>query len=154
MIVIAWRITKRKHARNAFSGEGARQFGGRWNSPGVAVVYTAGSQSLAALEMLVHLESSELLQNYLLLPVQIEDRLIATLGREELPKHWRANPPPPKLREIGDAWTLSGKSVALRVPSAVVPAEYLYILNPRHPHFSALRIGEPVPFGFDPRLAR
>ena len=154
MIVIAWRITKRKHAKNAFSGEGARQFGGRWNSAGVAVVYTAGSQSLAALEMLVHLESSELLQNYLLVPVQIEDRLIATLGLEELPKHWRANPPPPKLREIGDALTLSGKSVALRVPSAVVPAEYLYILNPRHPHFSALRIGEPVPFGFDPRLAR
>ncbi len=61
MIVTAWRITKRKHARNAFTGEGAREFGGRWNNPGTAIVYTAQSQSLAALEMLVHLDSSELL---------------------------------------------------------------------------------------------
>ena len=61
VIVSAWRITKRKHARDAFTGEGAREFGGRWNNPGTAIVYTAQSQSLAALEMLVHLDSSELL---------------------------------------------------------------------------------------------
>ncbi len=54
-MVVAWRIVKRKHAKKAFTGEGARQFGGRWNSPGVAIVYTAESQSLAALEILVHL---------------------------------------------------------------------------------------------------
>ena len=65
-MLTAWRITKQKHARNAFTGEGAREFGGRWNNPGTAIVYTAQSQSLAALEMLAHLDSSEHLRKYVL----------------------------------------------------------------------------------------
>ena len=76
MIVNAWRITKRKHARDAFTGEGAREFGGRWNNPGTAIVYTAQSQSLAALEMLVHLDSSELLAKYVLIGVEFDQALI------------------------------------------------------------------------------
>ena len=86
MIVTAWRITKRKHARNAFSGEGAREFGGRWNNPGTAVVYTAQHQSLAALEMLVHLDSSELLQSYVLIGVEFDESLVERVGASELPK--------------------------------------------------------------------
>ena len=64
-MVSAWRITKRKHARSAFTGEGARLYGGRWNSPGTAIIYTAESQSLAVLEILVHLDSPELLKKWL-----------------------------------------------------------------------------------------
>ena len=94
MIVTAWRITKRKHARNAFTGEGAREFGGRWNNPGTAVVYTAQSQSLAALEMLVHLDSSELLQKYVLIGVEFDESLIMPVEPSALPRHWRSDPPP------------------------------------------------------------
>jgi RES domain-containing protein len=64
VIVSAWRITKRKHAKTAFTGEGARLYGGQWNSPGTRVVYAAQSQSLAVLEMLVHLDSAEILKHY------------------------------------------------------------------------------------------
>ena len=104
MIVTAWRITKRKHARNAFSGEGAREFGGRWNNPGTAVVYTAQSQSLAALEMLVHLDSSELLQKYVLIGVEFDESLIMSVESSALPRHWRSDPPPAEVRSIGDDW--------------------------------------------------
>jgi RES domain-containing protein len=82
--VTAWRITKRKHARHAFTGEGAREFGGRWNHPGTAVVYTAQSQSLAALEMVVHLDSPDLLEKYVLLAVEIDD---ASTDSSRLPRN-------------------------------------------------------------------
>jgi RES domain-containing protein len=150
--VTAWRIVKQRQARTAFTGEGARLFGGRWNSPGSAVIYTAQSQSLAALEMLVHLESSDLLPNYILFEVGIDETLIVSIELSQLPKNWRSNPPPATVRAIGDAWVLDSTSAVLRVPSALVPDENNFLLNPRHGDFPQLRIGKAVPFRFDPRL--
>ena len=153
MTVTAWRITKRKHVRHAFSGEGAREFGGRWNHPGTAVVYTAQSQSLAALEMLVHLDSSELLEKYVLLGVDFDHSLIRPVEPSDLPRNWRSDLPPAQLRLIGDDWILSGSSAVLRVPSALVPRENNFLLNPGHRDFARVRIGKPLAFRFDPRLA-
>jgi RES domain-containing protein len=150
--VTAWRIAKRKHARAAFTGEGARLFGGRWNSPGMAVVYTAQSQSLAALEMLVHLESPELLANYILFEVGIDESLITRVELSQLPKNWRVDPPPAKVAAIGDAWVVSGASAVLCVPSALVPGENNFLLNPQHEDFPKLQVGKALPFRFDPRL--
>ena len=152
MIVTAWRITKRKHARDAFTGEGAREFGGRWNSPGTAIVYTAQSQSLAALEMLVHLDSSELLQKYVLIGVEFDESLINPVELSALPKHWRSDPPPPEIRSVGDDWVFSGSSAVLKIPSALVPGENNFLLNPEHKDFARLRFGKPLAFRFDPRL--
>src|SRR5579863_1514120 len=101
-MVSAWRIVKRKLARDAFNGEGARLYGGRWNSPGISMVYTAQSQSLAALEIVVNLDSSELLKQYVVIEVRIDESLISRVGLAELPKDWQADPPPPRVREIGD----------------------------------------------------
>jgi len=152
--VTAWRIVKHKYpASKAFDGEGARLHGGRWNSRGVAVVYTAQSQSLAVLEMLVHLDTADLLQSYVFFEVTIDDALISALAEGDLPRDWQSDPPPPKLREVGDIWAASNASVALRVPSSLIPAEYNYILNPKHPEFAKLRIGEAVPFHYRARLA-
>ena len=153
MILTAWRMTKRKHARTAFSGEGARQFGGRWNHPGVPMVYAAETRSLAALEILVHLGSAELLEKYVLFEVGIDEALITRVEADKLPKNWKANPPPEKLRALGDEWILSVSSVVLQVPSALIPGESNFLLNPRHPDFSRLRLGKPVSFDFDPRLS-
>jgi RES domain-containing protein len=150
--VTAWRIAKRKFARAAFTGEGARLFGGRWNSSGSAVVYTAQSQSLAALEMLVHLESSDLLTNYILFEVRIDESLISPIELSQLPKNWRVDPPPARVRAIGDTWVADSTSAVLRVPSALVPGENNFLLNPRQKDFPKLRIGKPLPFRFDPRL--
>jgi RES domain-containing protein len=149
----AWRIVKRKHARTAFTGEGARRYGGRWNSPGTAIVYTAESQSLAALEMVVHLDSSELLRNYVVFEVDIDESLVVKIGLAQLPRNWRADPPPKRVREVGDAWAKAATSAVLQVLSATLPAEHNFLLNPHHPDFPKLVIGKPSSFQFDARLA-
>jgi RES domain-containing protein len=153
VIVSAWRITKRKHARDAFTGEGACEFGGRWNNPGTAIVYTAQSQSLAALEMLVHLDSSELLAKYVLIGVEFDQALVRPVDLTALPRHRRADPPPPEVRAVGDEWILAGSSAVLQVPSAQVPGESNFLLNPAHVDFPRFRFGKPLDFHFDPRLA-
>jgi len=153
-MVTAWRITKRKHARHAFTGEGARKFGGRWNNPGTAFVYTAQSQSLAALEMLVHLDSSELLEKYALIGVEFDQSLVRPVEPSALPRHWRSDPPPPEIRSIGDNWILAGSSAVLQVPSAMVPGEHNFLLNPEHQDFAKLRLGKPLAFRFDAGLKR
>jgi len=148
----AWRIVKAKYAAGAFTGEGARLYGGRWNSPGVPVVYTAANQSLAVLEVLVGLEDVSALPRFVLFKVEFGEELAETLADGDLPRDWRANPPPRSTQRLGDAWAVGARSVALSVPSAVVPAERVYLLNPRHPDFGALAIEGPYPYAFDPRL--
>lgn len=154
MSIRAWRITKRRLAKAAFSGSGAKKYGGRWNSPGTAVVYVSEAQSLAILELLVHLEAPDLLQKYVLISVEISDDAVQDLDCATLPKNWRSEPAPVQLRNIGDEWAQKGNSVALRVPSALVPAESNFLLNPAHADFQKLVIGEPVSFLFDERLIR
>jgi RES domain-containing protein len=150
----AWRITKQKHARTAFSGEGARQYGGRWNSPGVPMVYVAESQSLAVLEMLVHLDAPALLEKYVFLEVEFDASLVTDLDRPSLPKNWQSDPVPEAIQAIGDRGVLSGDSAVLRVPSVLVPGESNFLLNPRHADFGKISISRPQVFSFDPRLAR
>lgn len=152
MTVSAWRIVKRKLAREAFSGEGARLYGGRWNSPGVLVVYTAQSQSLAALEMLVHLENPDVLAEYVVIEARFADSLITRVPRANLPDDWRANPPPASARAVGDAWIAAEPSPVLELPSAIIPAEKNFLLNPQHRDFAQIEIGEPQAFEFDLRL--
>lgn len=153
-MVAAWRIVKRKHSQTAFSGEGARRFGGRWNSIGVPLVYTAGSISLAALELLVHLRAPELLQSYVVFQVEFEDVLVSSPRRGAISRDGLEGPATLETRAVGDAWAASGRSAVLRVPSAVVASEWNFLLNPRHAAFGRLRIGKPKPWSFDPRLAR
>ncbi|GGA58501.1 hypothetical protein GCM10011507_07340 [Edaphobacter acidisoli] len=148
----AWRITKQKLVAQAFTGEGARLYGGRWNTRGTAVVYTAQSQALAALEMLVHLDSPQILQRYVLIEVSFDESLVAELDRSMLPKNWRADPPPAEVQALGDAWVAGKSSSVLRVPSVIVPGEANFLLNPRHPDFRKVRTGKPITFDFDRRL--
>ena len=154
MTISAWRITKEVHAKSAFSGEGARLFGGRWNSRGTALIYTAQSQSLAVLEMLVHLDSPELLNRYVLFEVTIASSLVEVLDLAKLPRDWKASPVPEEVQAIGDEWVHSRRSAALRVPSTLVPSECTFLLNPAQPDFRKLHIGKPLPFQFDLRFAR
>lgn len=152
MNVVAWRIVKRKFARSAFSGEGARRFGGRWNSPGIPVVYTAQSQALAALEILVNVESAELLKHYVVTEVVINSSLIAKIEISTLPRNWRSDPPPAKVRQVGNRWIARGDSAVLQVPSSVIPTESNFLINPRHSDFHKIQIGKPTAFKFDVRL--
>jgi RES domain-containing protein len=152
--ITAWRIVKRKFRKAAFTGEGARRYGGRWNSKGVAVVYVAQSQSLAALEMLAHLDSADLLRYYVAIPVSFDSKLVHDVDLASLPKNWKAYPASRNVRAIGDRWVSSGKSAVLRVPSVIVPSESNFLLNPSHPDYTKILIGKPLRFRFDPRLFR
>ncbi|MDQ6678395.1 MAG: RES family NAD+ phosphorylase [Acidobacteriota bacterium] len=149
----AWRIVKRKYALDAFTGEGARLYGGRWNSPGRQVVYTSESQSLAALELLVHLEMPEVLFHYVVFEVTFEPSLAEDVG-PDLPERWDAEPVLRKVQAIGDEWIRSGGSAVLRVPSALIPSENNFLLNPLHWQFSKIRIGKETPFRIDRRLSK
>jgi RES domain-containing protein len=152
MAIGAWRIVKARHAAGAFDGEGARIEGGRWNSPGTAVVYTSQSAALAALELLVHLGRGAILAAYVLITCSFDDALVTRLDRKRLPKTWRSYPAPPELQLIGDEWVRSGASAVLEVPSAVIDTESNYLLNPRHRDFRAVRVAPAQPFELDLRL--
>jgi RES domain-containing protein len=148
----AWRITKQRLSKGAFSGEGAFRYGGRWNSPGTRVVYLASNQALAALEVLVNTESKDDLVRipYVLIGVEFDE----DWGKkpDKLPKDWAANPAPPSAARVGDLWVRANSSALLEVPSAVIQTEKNFLLNPAHPDFTNVRIGKPEPFGFDPRV--
>ncbi len=145
-----WRIDK--PGREAFSGEGARRFGGRWNSRGVAVVYLSEHQSLAALEIFVHLQPLPPQSRYLAYFVEWEEAEMEVLAPKKLPPDWRASPPGPATMSIGDRWVREARSVVLAVPSVILPSERNFLLNPAHPRFRQLRREKPVEFAFDNRL--
>jgi RES domain-containing protein len=145
----AWRIVKEKHAATAFSGEGARLYGGRWNSVGTSLVYTSGSKALAALESLVHLNPPVIFR-YVAIPIEFDGSLVEKVTT--LPSDWTQEPPPPATRNIGDLWAKAARSALLELPSVIIPGEPNYLLNPAHPDFRKIIIGKPEPFTFDPRL--
>ncbi|MGH7650540.1 MAG: RES family NAD+ phosphorylase [Gemmatimonadaceae bacterium] len=106
-----WRLTKTKYATIAFDGEGARVFGGRWNSPGTRMVYTSSNSALAVLELIVNMDdSSGVLASYSMIQATLPDHLIEDLDRSRLPADWRTSPSPPHLQAIGDEWIASGRS--------------------------------------------
>lgn len=154
MKLSAWRIVQARYSGRAFSGEGARLYGGRWNSPGVPMVYTAQSRALAALELLVHLEAPLLLAGFLFFEVRFDERHVTALPVEQLPAVWRSDPVPVATQQLGDHWARSAASPVLRLPSVLIPEEFNYLLNPLHTAFNSLEVRDPVPFAFDSRLNR
>lgn len=148
-----WRITTARLAATAISGEGARLHGGRWNPKGLALVYTAESRALALLEMMV--QDAPLRARYLLIPAQLPDTVSVTLVEmADLPADWRRLDRRDALQRIGSDWLESGHSAVLAVPSAVLSAEHNYLLNPRHPDFARIIMGEPEALDTDFRLMR
>ena len=153
-MLTVWRITKSRHATAAFDGEGARLFGGRWNSPGVPAVYASETRALAMLEVLAGLGETAKLDSYVLIGATLHESLVTALDARSLPENWRIYPPPAAARALGDRWLADARSPALRVPSALVPHEWNYVLNPRHPDFARIHIGTPEAVPLDPRLVR
>lgn len=147
-----WRIVKRRHADSAFDGRGAQRFGGRWNSPGRRAVYVSATKSLATLELLVHLDVAQPLPRLVAFAFDMEERLIEHLPLRRLPRNWRTAGASVVTQRLGDEWLASGRALALAVPSAIVPEESNYLLNPTHAAYTRLAFGHPVPVVLDPRL--
>ena len=147
----AWRIVKAKHAATAFSGKGAADNGGRWNSRGVLVVYASITKSLAVLESLVHLNPPVRFK-FVAFRIEFDDAWVETFPLKKLPADWQSEPPPPSTKQIGDVRVREARSVILALPSVVVSSETNFLINPAHTDFKKISIGKPVPFAFDPRL--
>lgn len=150
----AFRIVKKRHALTAFSGDGARMFGGRWNRPGVPMVYAAQTRALAALESLAHYAGAERRIAFVSFAIEVPDALVLRLAASDLPADWRREEPGAATQEIGSAWQLGGRSVALLVPSVLIPQEFCLLLNPEHPDTRRVTIEYPEPFEFDDRLMK
>ncbi len=146
-------MVKKKRADNAFDVEGARLYGGRWNSKGKSCIYLASTPSLALLEIMVHLDDYSLLSSYILCQITIPDTLLLELDHSSLPKNWKDDPAPPSTAQIGDEWLLEQSSLALYVPSTILPIENNILLNPEHPECTeVLKTIKEIDFSPDPRL--
>jgi len=146
-----YRITKAKYSQD-LSGTGAKLYGGRWNSKGTAILYTAENKALAALKSLVHFDPVLVPKNLKIITIEIPKRAIKNLGQDKLPKGWKSNPVLLELSEIGKKWVESNSSLALKVPSVIIPGEYNVLVNPEHKLFSTIKILEQEDFSFDERL--
>lgn len=148
-----YRITSKRYARD-LSGYGAQLHGGRYNPIGVPALYTAEHISLAALEILVHVNSSFRSIEYVLLVLEIPDQSIQEYTVSQMPKDWTRPSAVNQPIDIGVQWLEKAESLSLKVPSVIVPREYNYVLNPRHPLYTKVRIAEEIDFHFDRRLIK
>ena len=147
-----WRISSAAYVDRMFSGEGAYRYGGRWNSPGRVVVYMSESLSLSTLESIVHKVKMHMMRGHKCVWVDIPEDMITPVDPNTLAANWRAIPAPQSTRQVGDQWFDSQATPVLMVPSTVIPVEHNFVLNPSHPQFNALTIGQAQDFEFDERL--
>lgn len=146
-MTIVWRLASRHYS--PLDGEGARRVGGRWNSSGYAAVYTSESLALCLAESLVHI-TGPLPRTYLSFKIYVPDDAVEILDMSSLESGWED-----KLvytRSLGDEWLNSRRSLALAVPSILLPESTNIILNPLHPRSAELSIVAQRPFKFDARL--
>jgi len=148
--MIVYRISNCKFISD-LSGTGAAMYGGRWNSEGVYILYTAGSPSLAMLESLVHF-GGRIVGDYCQIAIEIPDKSILEITEEELPKNWRESPAPDALKSFGNKFIAEGEFLMLKVPSVLVPDEANYLLNPQHPDFKKVQVLVKSKVKFDERL--
>jgi RES domain-containing protein len=149
--VKVWRLCRKKHA--AFDGEGARAAGGRWNRRGTAVVYTSATLSLAVLEYFVNLPAAAAPPDLVAISAEVPEGIpISSLDAEDLPRGWRKYPAPKALADLGTRWVEGAGTAILAVPSAVVPQEKNYLINPAHPRFAEILPGKPELLSLDSRM--
>ncbi|MGD8540066.1 MAG: RES family NAD+ phosphorylase [Candidatus Aminicenantes bacterium] len=150
--MLVYRIAKKKHIRD-FSGIGARLYGGRWNRKGIGIVYTSESRALSLVEFLVNVPFSILPNKLCIATVEIDNQIHPIeISPDDLPKNWYKFPASSELAEIGSKWAVSNESLALRVPSAVVPHEFNTLINPSHPDMKHVAIADVEEFEMDKRL--
>jgi RES domain-containing protein len=147
-----WRICSAESAEQAFSGE-ATLSAARWHREGCKIVYASQSLSLAALEFWVHLDAHAPAAEYIAASAEVPDDIaIHHVDEAQLPPGWQKHPPPGELRDLGTCWLYAGETAVARVPSAVTPGEFNFLLNPIHHEWTRIQVRRPMPFAFDPRM--
>jgi RES domain-containing protein len=150
-----WRICRKPFARNPLDGKGGMYVGGRWHTARRAVTYASQSLALASLEVLVHCDIDLMPEDLVAIEIDVPSRVrIATITTSALPRNWRRYPAPPTCQRLGNAWLDGAAGALLRVPSAVIPSEHNFVLNPLHPEARFIRVVRAARFSFDRRLLR
>ncbi len=147
-----WRITHRDYKDSAFTGEGAKLFGGRFNSEGIPLVYTSGSLSLTILEIFVQNNDRDYFKNCIFFYADLAEELIFKPDPKDFPADWNQVPHGQTSQQFGDKWISGRKSLVMQVPSVVVPVEFNFVINPHHPDFHHISYREFNLVAFDERL--
>jgi RES domain-containing protein len=148
-----WRICRRQFARQPLSGRGGLASSGRWHTAPRLVVYASESLALASLELLVHLDPDLLPADLVALLLDVPEAVsMRSITVPELPRSWRRTPAPRALQRLGDAWLDNQETTLLRVPSAIVPTEFNFLLNPQHPDSRRITVARRISFALDSRL--
>jgi len=135
------------------SGTGAALYGGRWNSKGSYILYTAATPSLALLESVVHISNIPVAA-YCMITLEIPENNILEIERDDLPSNWQNHPPPSVLKKIGDQFLRENKRLSLKLPSAIMPEDFNYLLNPSHPDFKKVKVINRRTVPIDDRLKK
>ena len=152
-MISVYRLVSPKWTTSALSGEGARLYGGRWNSPGRPMVYLGSSRALTALELLVHLTTpASRAKSYAFTEITLPREGVKMLPKALLADDWKDSPPGKSTQALGDEWLEDGTSLGLWVPSALIPEERNLLVNPRHPSMALVKSSAATSFTFDMRL--
>ena len=154
LTLTGWRIARRRYSqkpRNPFDGFGAARHGGRWNSPKTEVAYASSSLSLATLEYIAHIDREDAPTDIVRVSISFSDADVEIVV-PRYPTEWDALAPSSAARTLGDEWVGQKRTLALAVPSVLVPTEQNYLINPRHPRMAAVTIGPLEDYSLDPRL--
>lgn len=151
--MILYRFSRKEHGGD-LSGKGAELYGGRWNSKGVPVTYCSESRALAVTEMVAYTPPGLIPEGYVLNIIETPDdpSYLCSIKAEELPEDWKKYPHRKETKFLGDAFLKEKNCLIVQVPSALVDGEFNYLLNPRHSHFSKIKLQEVLPFNFNERL--
>ena len=148
-----WRLCRSRYSAEALNGEGGLGAAGRWHVRGTRIVYASQTLSLAALEYLVHvareLAPLDLISVEIDVPASVKIERVAS---SDLPDGWNAMPAPAAVQRLGTDWVVRGEATVLEVPSALIPHESNYLLNPARPDFGKITVVKRRRFSFDPRL--
>lgn len=147
-----FRLSREEFSKE-LSGKGSAKYGGRWNSLGIELIYTASNRSLAMAEVVVHLTIATLPSDYRIVTVYIPDNLsMKVLQEKDLPDDWNIFPHSPVTQSIGDKFVSDNKFCLLKIPSAVTKGDFNILINPAHAEFSKIKIINNEPFPFDRRI--
>ena len=150
--MLVYRLLKKKFSAS-LSGTGAAAAGGRWNSKGTEIIYTSDSRALSMLEKYIHLPSGIIPKNLVMMAIDIPDNVsIKIVDIKTLPTNWSEDTQISQTRKTGDDFITSNSACILKVPSAIVPSDHNYLINPAHPDFSKIKTVSVDDFPFDKRL--
>lgn len=152
-MMLVYRLGEGAYA-NDLKGEGARLYGGRWNHIGNPCIYTSWSRALAVLEFSVNVNLQRILRNLTMAIIEIPEDAIKTVSISALPGDWQIAPAPPSTKDFGTRLLQDLDHLVIKIPSTVIPEEFNYLINPRHPRIGDCKIKGLSDFVYDIRIKK